>query len=99
MASCIWPGMFVFKMRPSNHYLLNQLHSPFHAKATDPKEVYEPALNGTQSILESIHKYAPSVKRCVVTSSFAAIMKPYSTKLPYTYTEKDFNNESPAKVI
>lgn len=34
----------------------------------------EPALKGTVGILESIKKYAPGVKRVVITSSVAAIV-------------------------
>lgn len=38
------------------------------------KEIVTPALNGTLGILKAIKQYAPSVKRVVVTSSFAAIL-------------------------
>ncbi|KAJ3577102.1 hypothetical protein NPX13_g3465 [Xylaria arbuscula] len=48
--------------------------SPFHFKITDPKELLDPAIKGTTSILHAIKKYAPSVKRVIVTSSFAAIL-------------------------
>ena len=50
--------------------------SPFHFKITDPKELLDPAIKGTTSILHAIKKYAPSVKRVIVTSSFAAILDP-----------------------
>jgi len=47
--------------------------SPFHFKATDiQKELIDPAVIGTTGILKSIKKSAPTVKRVVITSSFAA---------------------------
>ncbi|KAK4228905.1 hypothetical protein QBC38DRAFT_473724 [Podospora fimiseda] len=49
--------------------------SPFHFKFTDPKkELIDPAVIGTTAILRAIARSAPSVRRVVVTSSFAAIM-------------------------
>lgn len=49
--------------------------SPFHFNWTDPQtELIDPALIGTTSILQATARSAPSVKRIVVTSSFAAIM-------------------------
>lgn len=48
--------------------------SPFHYNFTDPvTEILEPAIKGTTGILKAIKAYAPSVKRVVITSSFAAI--------------------------
>jgi nucleoside-diphosphate-sugar epimerase len=48
--------------------------SPFHYKWTNPiTEVLEPAINGTTGILKATKAYVPSVKRVVITSSFAAI--------------------------
>ncbi|KAI0320496.1 hypothetical protein OF83DRAFT_1027405, partial [Amylostereum chailletii] len=47
--------------------------SPFHLNAKTPDEMIDPALKGTLSILESIHKNAPSVKRVVLTSSIVSI--------------------------
>ncbi|KAI6960164.1 NAD(P)-binding protein, partial [Hortaea werneckii] len=43
-------------------------------------------------ILKSIKKSAPSVKRVVITSSFASIINPYKGSWPeHTYTETDWN--------
>ena len=43
--------------------------SPFHWKVQDPeREFLKPAIEGTRGILTSIKKYAPSVKRVVITS-------------------------------
>ncbi|KAF2210529.1 hypothetical protein CERZMDRAFT_113415 [Cercospora zeae-maydis SCOH1-5] len=49
--------------------------SPFHFNIMDvQKELLNPAVIGTTGILKSIKKSAPSVKRVVITSSFASIM-------------------------
>ncbi|TRX92654.1 hypothetical protein FHL15_006328 [Xylaria flabelliformis] len=67
--------------------------SPFHFKFKDPKtEILDPAIKGTTSILEAIKKYAPGVKRVVITSSFAAILS--ADKLgdaSKTWSEADWN--------
>lgn len=43
----------------------------------DPiKDCLNPAIKGTTGILESIHAYAPTVKRVVITSSSAAMLNP-----------------------
>lgn len=52
----------------------------------------DPAVIGTTGILKSIKKSAPSVKRVVITSSFAAIINPSKANWPdHTYTEADWN--------
>lgn len=49
--------------------------SPFHYNWTDAQtELLDPAVNGTTGILRAIKAHAPSVRRVVVTSSFAAIL-------------------------
>lgn len=67
--------------------------SPFHFNVTDvQKELLDPAIIGTTGILKSIKKSAPSVKRVVITSSFASIINPYKGSWPeHTYTETDWN--------
>ncbi|KAK4082395.1 uncharacterized protein Triagg1_2207 [Trichoderma aggressivum f. europaeum] len=67
--------------------------SPFIFNATDfEKELMQPAIRGTTSILEAVQKYNPSVSRVVVTSSFAAVLDPLQGQRPgYTYTEADWN--------
>jgi len=66
--------------------------SPFHFRATDNlKELIEPALNGTLSALQAADK-EPSVKKVVITSSFAAILNAAKGNYPgYVYSEKDWN--------
>lgn len=64
--------------------------SPFHYNAKNAKkEILDPAMIGSTSILSAIKKSAPSVKRVVITSSFAAMMNPDT---PHeTYNEKNWN--------
>ncbi|KAI9698627.1 MAG: methylglyoxal reductase (NADPH-dependent) gre2 [Bogoriella megaspora] len=68
--------------------------SPFHFNVTDvQKELYDPAIIGTTDILKSIKKSTPSVKRVVITSSFAAIINPFKGGpwAGHTYNEEDWN--------
>ncbi|KAH8781987.1 putative NADPH-dependent methylglyoxal reductase GRP2 [Hyaloscypha finlandica] len=68
--------------------------SPFHFNVTDTqKDLIDPAVIGTTGILKAIKKNAPSVKRVVITSSFASILT--ASKGPswpeHTYSELDWN--------
>jgi len=67
--------------------------SPFHFNVTDvQKELLDPAIIGTTGILKSIKKSAPSVKRVVITSSFASIVDGTKGSRPdHTYSEADWN--------
>lgn len=48
--------------------------SPYVIKVEDnERDLVLPALNGTKGILESARNYGPSVRRIVITSSFAAV--------------------------
>jgi nucleoside-diphosphate-sugar epimerase len=61
-------------------------------RLTIPKELLDPAVIGTTGILKSIKKSAPSVKRVVITSSFASIINPFKGNWPeHTYSEEDWN--------
>ncbi|KAJ5280488.1 NAD(P)-binding protein [Penicillium angulare] len=64
--------------------------SPYHFNAKDAKELLDPAIIGTTGILNSVKKYAPSVKRVVVTSSFAAINNIYAAGKGKIYSEADW---------
>jgi len=65
--------------------------SPFTFKITDPiKDLVEPAVNGTVNVLRSCAK--ASVKRVVLTSSFAAIFDP--SKTGATFDETCWNDYS-----
>lgn len=49
--------------------------SPFHNNISDAqKDILDPAIRGTRGILEAVKRYAPSVKRVVVTSSIGAMI-------------------------
>lgn len=69
--------------------------SPFHFNVTPEtieRDMLQPAIQGTVSILKAIKKYAPTVKRVVVTSSFASILDPTKGTFPgKTYSEADWN--------
>ncbi|KAI1330762.1 NAD dependent epimerase/dehydratase [Xylariaceae sp. FL0255] len=67
--------------------------SPFHYNFTDPKtELLDPAINGTTSLLQAIKKYAPTVKRVIITSSFAAIVNSAMMEDPNkVFSEADWN--------
>ena len=64
--------------------------SPFHYNAQDAKkDILDPAVIGTTGILKAIKHSAPSVRRVVLTSSFAAMMNPESPHK--TFSEADWN--------
>ncbi|KAK7756476.1 methylglyoxal reductase (NADPH-dependent) gre2 [Diatrype stigma] len=67
--------------------------SPFHYGWTDAKtELLDPALEGTRSVLRAVQRHAPSVRRVVVTSSFAAILSAAGIADPTkTFSEADWN--------
>lgn len=75
--------------------------SPFHFNVTDvQKELLDPAYIGTTGILKSIKKSAPSVKRVVITSSFASIVNPNTGNAPNkTYSEEDWNPITQEEVL
>ncbi|ODQ50515.1 D-lactaldehyde dehydrogenase [Saitoella complicata NRRL Y-17804] len=67
--------------------------SPFHFNVQDPyKDLIDPAVKGTKSLLEAAHKHGDKVKRVIVTSSFAAMMEPHDAG--YEFTEEDWNHDS-----
>ncbi|BGP43138.1 hypothetical protein JCM10449v2_007162 [Rhodotorula kratochvilovae] len=69
--------------------------SPFHFNVSKPSELIGPAVQGTLSALRAAAS-EPSVKRVVITASFACVVEP---KEPvYTFTEKDWNEYSPKLV-
>ena len=63
--------------------------SPFHLNISDPKDLLTPAIVGTTEILKALKRLAPSVKRVVVTSSFAAMLSPDES--PNKYDETSWN--------
>ena len=63
--------------------------SPFHFNFEHAEELLDPAIEGTTGILKAIRAGAPTVKRVVITSSFASIINP--TKHAEVYSEKVWN--------
>ncbi|KAL4784005.1 NAD(P)-binding protein [Aspergillus varians] len=77
------------KSNPPFDYVLHTA-SPFHYNVQDPvKDFLDPAIKGTTGILKAVKAHAPTVKRVVITSSFAAIV---NVKNPEpVYSEKCWN--------
>ncbi|KAH6620825.1 hypothetical protein B0J18DRAFT_430807 [Chaetomium sp. MPI-SDFR-AT-0129] len=82
----------VVKTTPGLEVVLHTA-SPFHFNFTDPqKELIAPALTGTTSILRAITHHSPTVRRVVVTSSFAAILDEAHLSDPqHTFSERSWN--------
>lgn len=82
----------LFKKYPELDYILHTA-SPFNFKATDPEtEMLQPAVRGTLSVLQSAKKYAPNVKKVVISSSLAANMDISKYFDPQTtFSETDWN--------
>lgn len=77
------------KSDPPFDYVLHTA-SPFHFNVTDPvKDLLDPAIKGTTGILKAIRAYAPTVKRVVITSSFAAIIN--AKQHAKEYSEENWN--------
>ncbi|KAF8342433.1 D-lactaldehyde dehydrogenase [Amanita rubescens] len=67
--------------------------SPFHWNADDPKEMIEPAVNGTVGILKSAANNALEVKRIIVLASTACIMRDAGNE-PIVLNENDWNTSA-----
>ncbi|KAF7165774.1 hypothetical protein CNMCM5623_009853 [Aspergillus felis] len=68
--------------------------SPFRYSITDiQRELLDPAIGGTIALLEAVRKSAPSVKKVIVTSSFASIINSYkgNSWVDHIYSEEDWN--------
>ncbi|PYH44087.1 SDR family oxidoreductase [Aspergillus saccharolyticus JOP 1030-1] len=70
--------------------------SPFQFRVEDnERDLLQPAIRGTRSLLEATQHHAPQVKRVVLTSSFAAINHLRKGYWPeHTYTEADWNPDT-----
>ncbi|KAI1477453.1 hypothetical protein K445DRAFT_341194 [Daldinia sp. EC12] len=67
--------------------------SPYHFNAKTRDEIQQllsTAINGTTGILKAIKAHAPTVKRVVITSSYAAMVD-YGKPMTHIYTEADWN--------
>ncbi|KAJ3013999.1 methylglyoxal reductase (NADPH-dependent) gre2 [Thoreauomyces humboldtii] len=78
-------------------HLIAHVASPVGGKADEDayRDYIDPARKGTLSVLEAAHK-SPSVRRVVITSSVAAMVRPRDAPgaihSPHTYTEADWND-------
>jgi len=88
------PGAFdeALKSSPPFTAVIHAASDFSYGKQGTNAEIYlEPALKGTRGILESVKKVAPSVKKVVITSSFAAMKDPKRSSDGYIYSEKDWD--------
>ncbi|KAI3327838.1 NAD dependent epimerase/dehydratase [Xylariaceae sp. AK1471] len=87
------PNAFDEVMQTPGLEYVQHTASPFHFRFTDAKiEILDPAIKGTTSVLEAIKKYAPTVKRVIITSSFAAVLTASELENPNrTWSEADWN--------
>lgn len=69
--------------------LIEHTASPFHFNFKEPNDLIIPATKGTLGMLESAKKHGSSVKRIVVTSSCASVLKPSAT--PAVWEETSWN--------
>ncbi|KAF8608358.1 dihydroflavonol-4-reductase [Ceratobasidium sp. AG-I] len=86
-------GAFDEVFKSNSFEVVLHTSSPFVLTVTDiEKDLLKPAIEGTTEILKSTKKYGSSVKRVVITSSFAAIRDASKGNRPgYAYSEKDWN--------
>lgn len=83
------PGAFTPHMTDVEYVL--HTASPYILQVDDPqRDLVDPAVNGTMSVLHSAAE-TPSVKRIVLTSSFAAVSNGGRDE---PYSEADWNEES-----
>ncbi|KIO21177.1 hypothetical protein M407DRAFT_80654 [Tulasnella calospora MUT 4182] len=87
------PGAFDEVLRAYQFDAVLHTSSPFRYNITDiDEELLQPAIQGTTGILDSVNRVAPSVKRVVVTSSFASVVNRTKGTWPgKVYTEADWN--------
>ncbi|QRV84238.1 NADPH-dependent methylglyoxal reductase GRE2 protein [Ceratobasidium sp. AG-Ba] len=87
------PGAFDEVIKSNRFDAVLHTSSPFVFDVKDiTNELLLPAINGTTEILKSVKAHGPSVKRVVVTSSFASIVDLAQGNRPgYAYSEKDWN--------
>ena len=88
------PGSFdpTIQSNPSFDAVIHTA-SPLNLGVSDvQKEVLDPAIIGTTGLLASVARFAPTVKRVVILSSFAAMIDLSKGDRPsHTYTAADWN--------
>ncbi|KAJ1302521.1 hypothetical protein OPQ81_002838 [Rhizoctonia solani] len=87
------PGVFDEVLKNNTFDVVLHTSSPFVYTINDVKQdLLDPAILGTTEILKAIKANAPTVKRVVITSSFASIVDLSKGDRPgYVYSEKDWN--------
>ncbi|KAL8409515.1 hypothetical protein RB594_007816 [Gaeumannomyces avenae] len=86
------PDAFDDVVRTPGIELVLHTASPVHYNIQSAKELIDPAVVGTTSILKAVARSAPAVRRVVVTSSFAAIVDPARAWDPAaTFDESSWN--------
>jgi len=87
------PGAFDEVCQTPGLEYVQHTASPFHFNWSDAKtELLDPAISGTTSMLQAVKKHAPTVKRVVITSSFASILSEAALADPNkTFSEADWN--------
>lgn len=88
------PGAFdaVLQAQPALDTVIHTASPFLYSVANDPRDFLDPAVKGTVELLNSVKKTAPSVKRVIITSSFAAVGD--FSQIPdagKTYTGADWN--------
>ncbi|KAG9025009.1 methylglyoxal reductase (NADPH-dependent) gre2 [Tulasnella sp. UAMH 9824] len=91
------PGAFDEVLKEYRFDAVVHTSSPFYLTAKDIQtEMLDPPIKGTTGILESVFKLAPTVKRIVITATFANIQSIPKGDWPGgTYTDEDW---SPVKL-
>ncbi|KAH7338692.1 hypothetical protein B0J17DRAFT_694941 [Rhizoctonia solani] len=87
------PGAFDEVLKNNKFDGVLHTSSPFVFTINDvKKDLLDPAILGTTEILRAVKAHAPTVKRVVVTSSFASIVDLSKGDRPgHVYSEKDWN--------
>ncbi|CAE6445741.1 unnamed protein product [Rhizoctonia solani] len=87
------PGAFDEVLKNNKFDSVLHTSSPFVFTINDiKKDLLDPAILGTTEILKAVKAHAPTVKRVVVTSSFASIVDLSKGDRPgHVYSEKDWN--------
>ncbi|KAB5593820.1 NADPH-dependent methylglyoxal reductase GRP2 [Ceratobasidium theobromae] len=87
------PGTFDQLLKNNSFDTILHTSSPFVFKINDiTDDLLTPAIKGTTEILKAAKIHGPTVKRVVITSSFASIVDRSKGNRPgYAYSEKDWN--------
>ena len=90
-------GAFDEAVRVPGTEVVMHVASPCTLTYTDAqKDIIEPALTGTNSLLRSIHRDAPQVRRVILTSSISAMLDVRNPAT--TFSEQTWNPADPADI-